>query len=329
MRSVPTDSFQRLSEPLALWQAWLQCRKGKRRQPRIATFDLDVDNVIFHLHRTLQQGCYHPKPHTLKVIHDPKTRLVAAPSLEDRIVQTALLNEISPSYERSFIDQSYACLTGRGPQRAVLAYLSAVRHYRYRLSLDIRHYFASIDHSILYALLAHRLQDPRTLQLLDQLITTGGEVYQTTVAQKVLGHSTPSGCGMPLGSYLSHWSGALYLDGLDHYVKRVLKIKAYQRYMDDFSLFHDQRSVLEAACDSIQTWLKTERQLTLKGHQQIIKSTREASTFLGFRVSPAGISPGPKSKRRLKQRLRHQDALTADQLMRSLQAYKGIMLSIG
>lgn len=331
MRSVPAGSFQRLSDPEALWAVWLQCRRGKRRQPRMAAFDLDADSAILQLHHALRNGSYHPSPYQLKVVRDPKTRLVAAPAITDRIVQIALLNEIGPTYERGFIDQSYACCSGRGPHRAVLAYLQATRRYCYRLLLDIRRYFASINHAILCRLFARRLRDEQTIALLRQLITTGGEVYRTPLAREILGLAhdpLPAGCGLPLGAYLSHWSGGLYLDGLDHFGKRVLKIKAYQRYMDDITLFHNDRIVLAEACSAIRAWLKAERGLELKSSDNVIRPTSEPSTYLGFRVSRAGVAPGPKAKRRLRQRLRRAHAIGSSRLARSLQAYRGMMLSI-
>jgi hypothetical protein len=250
----------------------------------------------------------------------------------DRIVQNALLSEIGLSYERSFIEQSYACCTGRGPHRAVLQYLNWTRRYRYRLMLDIHRYFASIHHETLYALFACRLRDHKTLDLIARLLASGGAVYQSPLAVKVLGLAAdpvPAGCGLPLGGYLSHWSGGLYLDGLDHYVKRTLKIAAYQRYMDDCSLFSDDRAVLEDAREAIREWLWTKRRLTLNPRRLAVQPTAQPSTYLGFRVSRSGLLPGPKAKRRLKQRLRDAEALGTDRLVRSLRAYRGVLLTIG
>ena len=312
MRSVPAGSFARLSSLPALWEAWLQCRRRKRRQPRIATFDLDADTHVLRLQRTLARDAYRPAAYRLTVVHDPKTRLVAAPAIVDRIVQQALLNEIGASYERGFIDHSYACGVGRGPQRAVLKYLEWTRRYRYRLSLDVRRYFAAVDHATLYGLFAHRLDDRRTLALIADLLAAGGAVYQSPLARSLPEfalHPVAAGCGIPLGGYLSHWSGALYLDGLDHYVKRTLKVAAYLRYMDDFSVFGDDRLALEDAGAAIGEWLHAERGLALKRQNEAVQPTTQASTFLGFRVSRSGLLPGPKARRRLAQRLQQADAL--------------------
>ena len=187
MRRVPAGSFERLSSAGALWAAWMDFRRGKRRHPNVASFELDADRAIFALQRRLASGGYRPSPYRLKLVRDPKTRLIASSPVGDRVVQTALVNEIGPAYERSFIDQSYACRTGRGPHRAVLAYLQATRRHRYRLSLDIRRYFASIDHARLLGLFARRLHDRDTLALLALLLRAGGQVYRSPLAVQALG----------------------------------------------------------------------------------------------------------------------------------------------
>ncbi|MCG8419735.1 MAG: RNA-directed DNA polymerase [Proteobacteria bacterium] len=206
-----------------------------------------------------------------------------------------------------------------------------LRQYRWRLSLDIRRYFPSIHHETLCELFSRRLGDRRTIELIRAMIAAGGEVYRTPVAISVLGLETepvPPGRGLPLGGYLSHWSGGLYLDGLDHYVKRELKIAAYLRYMDDFTLFGNDRAELEEAREAIRDWLARERKLSLKPARDRVQPCSQPSTVLGFRVSRAGVSPGSKAKRRLRARLRKAESLGVERLVRSLQAYRGMMLSL-
>jgi retron-type reverse transcriptase len=294
-------------------------------------FDLDADQYVCRLHHALRSGSFQPGGYRLQVVHDPKTRLVAAPELRDRIVQTALLQEIGPTYERGFIDQSYACSLGRGPHRAVLAFLACLRRYQFRVSLDVRRYFASIRHATLYQLFARRLHDGRTLSLLDAFLRAGGAVYRSSIAREVLDLKSdpiPEGCGLPLGSYLSHWSGALYLDGLDHYVKRTLKAPGYIRYMDDFVLFANDALLLEDAREAIRSWLQSERGLELKRRRDGVQPASHPSTYLGFRVSRAGVLPGPKAKRRLRQAMANTESMGGDRLERTLSAYRGLLLSI-
>lgn len=307
MRSHAAGSFERLSDPVSLWRAWKAYARGKRRRPAVAAFDLDADLHVLDLSRDLRAGTWRPGPCRLWVVTDPKPRLVAAPTVLDRVVHQAVIAEIGPTFERSFIDHSYACRTGRGPQRAILRYLGWNRKYRYRLRLDVRRYFPSVHHDTLLALLFHRVRDPRTRDLLERLVRAGGRVYSDPLAARVLGldvHPLPAGTGLAIGSHLSQWCGALYLDGLDHHVKRVLKVPGYLRFMDDMAFFSDDRQQLADVRAAVRAWLAERRGLELNPKQGDICPTTEPSIFLGYRVSRSGLAIGPKVKQRMRRKLR-------------------------
>jgi RNA-directed DNA polymerase len=121
-----------------------------------------------------------------------------------------------------------------------LQYLQWLRSSDYRLGLDIRRYFPSIHHPTLCRLLFRILHDPRTQALIQLLLASGGTIYRTPLAVQVLElerYPMDEACSLALGSYLSQWCGTFYLEGLDHFVKRELKIRGYLRYTDDFVLF--------------------------------------------------------------------------------------------
>lgn len=329
MRSVAAGSYAHLSSFPALWAAWRAYRRGKRRRPAVATFDLDADLALLTLHRDLRAGAFTPSPYRVTLVQDPKVRIVAAPAMRDRVLQRALLDTIGPTYERGFIDQSFAVCSGRGAHRAALAYLGWMRRCAWRLHLDVRHYFASIGHARLLALFERRLADQRALALIAALLEAGAAVYRHPLARVALDQPVPTGCGLPLGGYLSHWSGGLYLDGLDHHVKRVVKVPGYLRYMDDFVLFGDGPEALVQARDRIADWLAQERGLVLKDPGAAPLDNRIPAIFLGFRVSRGGLGPGPKALRRLRRRLRRADTLDPDHLARSLLAFRGMWGALG
>lgn len=327
MRSVPTGSYQRLTQLGGLWRAYLRCRAGKRRQPAMAAFDLDADSHVLALQRALRDGTYRPGRYRLHILRDPKTRLIAAAPIRDRVLHRALIDELAPHYEPSFLPQSFAACVGRGPHRALLCYWGLLRRYRFRLSLDIRRYFPSIRHDTLLSLFFHRLADRDTRALLERLLVSGGRVYRSALAIEALGLAAdpvPVGCGLPIGSYVSQWSGALYLDGLDHFVKRSLKIPGYLRYMDDFSLFCDDAARLEAAREAIADWLSRERGLTLNRKRWAVLPTTEPSRFMGYRVSQAGVAPGPKVRKRARRRIAAAAERGSTSLARCLSSYRGI-----
>ena len=327
MRSVPAGSFERLTSIVALWRAWTAYRSGKRRRPAVARFEVDADRRICTLHAALRSDTWRPGGHRVWTIRDPKRRLIAAAPLQDRVVHQALVTEIGPTYDRGFVDHHYACGHGRGPHRAVLRHVACMRRARYRLALDIKRYFPSIVHDTLLELLFARLRDERTRRLVERIVRAGGAVYATSEARQVLDLARdplPPGRGLPIGSRFSQWVGALYLDGLDHFVKRTLRFRAYQRFMDDMTLFDDDPTRLEHARTAVSAWLQTHRGLALNPKHWAVHSTREPAIYLGYRVSRAGISPAPARWRALRKNV---SAAVDDveRLERVLAAYRGIM----
>lgn len=226
-RVVPPGSFARCTSVRALWRAWRDHARGKRRKPAVAAFGLEADAKILALHRALQDGTYAPLGFAPMVVRDPKLRLIAVPSVVDRIVHHAVVSELRPVLDRRLIDACYASREGKGPQRAVLAYLGWTRRYGHRLALDVRRYFPSIDHAVLLdAVVLPRVQDPALAELLRALVGASEGLYQSALAVEVLGlaeEPVPPGVGLPIGSSLSQWAANLYLDGLDHFVKRELR----------------------------------------------------------------------------------------------------------
>jgi hypothetical protein len=166
-----------------------------------------------------------------------------------------------------------------------------------------------------------------TLELLRLTITSGDQVYGSQLAATTLGERCPSaGQGLPLGSWFSQWCGNFYLDSLDHFVKRTLKIPGYQRYMDDFVLFADDKTQLIEARTVIAAWLHKARALDLNPKHLAIEPTHIPAVFLGYRVSRAGISPSRKLRRHLRSRLRVGASRGEEALFRTLQSYRAILL---
>jgi hypothetical protein len=136
----------------------------------------------------------------------------------------------------------------------------------------------------------------------------------------------PPACGLPIRNLTSQWWGNHYLSGLDHLAKRTLKLPHYQRYMDDMTLFSHSRAALEAARDGIAEWLWQERRLRLKRPKAEPKSTAQRFTYLGYRVSRAGLRPTNSMLRRLQWRI-SQHILHGDieAIERSLASYRGVL----
>lgn len=75
--------------------------------------------------------------------------------------------------------------------------------------------------------------------------------------------------------------GIFYLNDLDHYIKEVLKIKYYCRYMDDGVLIHEDKNYLKYCLFKIKEFLN--RYDLELNHKTKIYTKKEGVTYLGFR----------------------------------------------
>jgi retron-type reverse transcriptase len=94
--------------------------------------------------------------------------------------------------------------------------------------------------------------------------------------------------GLPIGNLTSQFFANVYLNGFDRFVKETLLVSKYVCYMDDFSLFSDDRHFLSHCRQEIESYLTT---LRLKIHpikSQLVQ-TKHGALFVGFRVLPDRI----------------------------------------
>ncbi len=91
---------------------------------------------------------------------------------------------------------------------------------------------------------------------------------------------------MPLGNHTSQFFANVYLNELDQFVKHVLKIKYYIRYVDDFVIFSNSIKELQEYKNRINIFLKERLFLELHSDKTKILNLRQGIPFLGFRIFP-------------------------------------------
>jgi retron-type reverse transcriptase len=104
---------QLVSWPNLLRAAW-QATRGKRHRENVLRFQFDYERELLRLEQELKDRTYCPGPHHTFRITVPKPRTISAAPFRDRVVHHALVNVLEPIFERRFIDDSYACRTGKG-----------------------------------------------------------------------------------------------------------------------------------------------------------------------------------------------------------------------
>lgn len=123
---------------------------------------------------------------------------------------------------------------------------------RYFAKLDIVHYYENVDHATLKAKFRKVIKDPWFLGKLDSVVDSI--------------HSDKS---IPIGNYPSQIFANFYLQGLDDFIKRVLKIPYYVRYMDDIILIGSNKRVLANAIVEVKKYLKDELKLDTHGNEVV------------------------------------------------------------
>lgn len=270
-----------------LWLAFKAAARGKRSRPDVAAFEFDLEPNLLNLQADLQAHTYRPGAYHSFTLHDPKPRLISAAPFRDRVVHHALCNLIEPLFERRFIHDSYACRVGKGTHAALARAQQFARQHPYVLKCDLVHFFPNIDHAVLQAQLRRVIADEDTLWLADQILNSGAGIHAREPAyfpgDDLFAALRPR--GLPIGNQTSQFWANVYLNPLDHFVKRDLKCGGYVRYVDDFLLFAPDKPTLHAWKKAIIDYAASLR-LTLHEPEAAVFPVNTGIPFLGWRVYP-------------------------------------------
>ncbi|MBI3962450.1 MAG: group II intron reverse transcriptase domain-containing protein [Deinococcus sp.] len=290
-----------------LLRAFRKARRGKRQHPEVADFTWRLEEHLLTLQDELRSGTYTPGLYQHFWVSEPKRRKISAAPFRDRVVHHALVGVLEPLFEPRFIADSYACRRGKGTHRAVARCLGWVRGYPYVLRGDVRKFFPSVDHEILLRRLARVISDQAVLALCARILASGAGVLEDEYPQQwfpgdnLFAVLRPR--GLPIGNLTSQFWGNVYLDMLDHFVKRELRCRAYLRYGDDFALFAQDRATLHHWREAVVAHLASLR-LTAHERQLIVRPTRCGVPFLGFWLFPRRIRLRREAVQRAARRLR-------------------------
>jgi retron-type reverse transcriptase len=283
-----------------LFAAWREFQRGKRFKEDVLEFSMDAEEHLISLHRDLTQGTYRHSAYTHFTVADPKPRDIHKASVRDRVLHHAIHRVIEPLFEKRFIYDTYSSRKGKGTHRAMERFESlAWKLCRNRtrtvwvLQCDIRKFFASLEHDILMAALGRTVKDTRLLGLLSDIITS---------------FPAASGRGIPLGNLTSQLFANVYLDPLDQYMKRVLRVPVYLRYADDMLLAHTDKELLMEWRSSLERFLSTDRKLDLHPHKTTLRTWHQGIDFLGLVSFPTHRVLRTRTKRRMQKRLSEQNA---------------------
>lgn len=259
--------FEKAFSEENMYQAYLDARRGKRGKRACFEFEKHLGDNLASLHNAIHTGTYAPSPYFQFVVYEPKRRIIHAPTFRDVVVQHAIYRTIYHIFDRSFISSSFACRIGYGTHKAARCARAAMQNHSgddYVLKLDVRKFFYSMQRSILRRLIERKIKDRRLV-----------DVMMLFADMETL-------LGIPIGNLLSQIFALIYLNPLDHFIKRLLKVRDYVRYVDDFMLIGLPREKCLALRDAIVEFLR--RLLGLELSRVTLQKVRKGVNFCGYRT---------------------------------------------
>ena len=258
--------------------------KRKRKQRQIASFQKDIEKNLEEIRQRVISGEFHTSKYREMTIYEPKERIIyKLPYNPDRIVQHAVMNILKPILTNLLIENTYACIEGRGTHKASQKCAEFTRKYDYCLKCDIRKFYPSIDQKILSDMLHRIIKDKRFMALVDDIV-----------------FSFPGGKNAPIGNYCSQWFGNFYLSKLDNFILHDLKCKGYLRYCDDFILYSNSKTFLQSCKSMIRYFLSEELKLDFSKSE--VFQTKQGVDFCGYRHFKKYLLLRKSTAKRMKRR---------------------------
>lgn len=250
--------------------AYRKARQHKSSFLNVQRFDARWEWNLYNIQDLLLTKTFRTSRYHVKYVFTPKFRQIyVLPFNPDRIVQHALMNILEPIWDKQLIGYTYSCRKGMGVRAAHERMCTLVRKNKYCLKCDISKFYPSMNHAILYDVIEHKIKCKDTLWLLHEII-----------------HSFPGEVNVPIGNYTSQWFANLYMDRIDQWAVRDLKVD-YVRYCDDFVFMSNDKEKLNVIKSELPDLLWEERRLTLSKND-LFPCTRGID-YLGYRFFPDGL----------------------------------------
>ncbi len=246
----PLTTLSRHIDLLWLTEAYARVRRdsapGMDGQT-VAEYGENLEANLKSLLERAHKGTYRAPP--VKRVHLPKsdteTRPIGLPTVEDKVLNRAVVMLLEPVYEQEFLDCSYGFRPGRSPHKALDALRTAVMTVEggWVLDVDVRKFFDTIPKQQLREVLRRRIGDGVIDRLIGKWLNAG--VWEA-------GKVTLPEAGTPQGAVISPMLSNVFLhEVLDDWFVREIKPKLRGRaelirFADDFVVVCEKREDAEA-----------------------------------------------------------------------------------
>jgi len=272
--------------------AHLKARRGKAHYTEVQKVNHEPEKYLGNLQTMLLEKTYQTSRYRVMKVFEPKERAIyKLPYYPDRIAHHAIMNVLQPIWDKTFIDDVYSAIPGRGLHAGLLKlrkFLKNPEGTRYCLKFDISKFYPSVDHEILLQLIEHKIKCKDTLWLLDEIIRSPGGTKN-----------------IPIGNYLSQYFAQIYLSPLDRWIKEDLGMSYYVRYGDDGVILHSDRQLLKSLLVEMTSFLKERLDLMINPNSKVFPVDSAGIDFLGYRTFRTHTLLRKRSAKRFKAKIQY------------------------
>lgn len=298
--SLTSCLMEQICKPANLNQAYKRV-KANKGAPGTDGITIDEMRAYIATHKdkmiqSLLDGSY--RPQSVRMVEIPKpdggVRQLGIPTVVDRLVQQAILQVLQPIFEKGFSDSSFGFRPKRSAHQAVKKAQEYVREgHRIVVDMDLEKFFDRVNHDILMAKLAVRINDKRLLKIIRSFLKA--DIMRGGVCIERI-EGTPQ--GGPLSPLLSN----ILLDELDKELEK--RGHKFCRYADDCNIYVKSQRAGERVLESLKLFLGEKLRLKVNEAKSAVGKVTSRQ-FLGFRLLPNGkISLSDKSEKRVKDGIR-------------------------
>ena len=303
------DLFNSICSMDNLYRAYQNAKSGKGWYKEVKQIEKRPFYYLAGLQYMLKNHLFKTSEYEIFILNEGKKKrdVYKLPFFPDRIAQWAILQVIEPFLVANMTADTYSAIPGKGIQPIVndlrgyyktkrvdgkkksvwvpSIFLSDEENTRYCYKIDLHHYYQSINHEVLKQKFRKVFKDPELLWLLDEIADSINTATEEDLIELSLSGEieVDPNTGIPIGNYMSQYSGNFYLSSFDHWVKEELHVKHYYRYMDDVVIFASSKEELHEIQRKVTAYTRDYLHLNIKGNYQIFPTKVRGVDFVGYR----------------------------------------------
>lgn len=303
------DLFNSICSMDNLYRAYQNAKSGKGWYKEVKQIEKRPFYYLAGLQYMLKNHLFKTSEYEIFILNEGKKKrdVYKLPFFPDRIAQWAILQVIEPFLVANMTADTYSAIPGKGIQPIVndlrgyyktkrvdgkkksvwvpSILLTDEENTRYCYKIDLHHYYQSINHEVLKQKFRKIFKDPELLWLLDEIADSINTATEEDLIELSLSGEieVDPNTGIPIGNYMSQYSGNFYLSSFDHWVKEELHVKHYYRYMDDVVIFASSKEELHEIHRKVTAYTRDYLHLNIKGNYQIFPTKVRGVDFVGYR----------------------------------------------